>query len=34
VQADEATCCVRLDTTQGIKHCVQQALASIQREGR
>jgi uncharacterized protein len=32
VHADEATCCVRLDTTLGIAQCVQQALASIQEE--
>jgi predicted kinase len=30
VQADEASCCVRLDTTQGVEQCVQQALATIQ----
>jgi uncharacterized protein len=30
VQADEASCCVRLDTTQGVAQCVQQALAAIQ----
>ena len=29
VQADEGTYCVRLDTTQGVEQCIQQALAAI-----
>jgi aminoglycoside phosphotransferase family enzyme/predicted kinase len=32
VQADEGTSCVRLDTTQGVEQCVQQALATIQEQ--
>ena len=32
VQVEEAACCVRLDTTQGLHQCVQQALASIQEQ--
>jgi aminoglycoside phosphotransferase family enzyme/predicted kinase len=32
VQVDEAAYCVRLDTTQGLHQCVQQALASIQEQ--
>ncbi len=34
VQTNEATCCVRLDTTQGIEQCVQQALACIPGQRR
>jgi predicted kinase len=30
VQADEASCCMRLDTTQGVEQCIQQALAAIE----
>ena len=34
IQADEAPCYVRLDTTQGVEQCVQQALATIQEHRR
>ena len=32
LQADEAICCVHLDTTQSIEQCVRQALAEIQEQ--
>ena len=33
MQTDEDGYCLRLDTTQGLQQCVQQALASIHEQG-
>jgi predicted kinase len=33
MQAEEGVCWVRLDTTQSLEQCVQQALAAIQEQG-
>jgi hypothetical protein len=34
VQTEEAACCLRLDTTQGLERCMHQALAGIHQERR